>query len=164
MNNLEIINNKIYREVDSFLSLLNIWRFKNQKIVFTNGCFDLMHLGHIDYLSKAADLGNHLIIGLNSDKSVKDIKGDKRPITDEKSRSTLLASLHFVSAVILFDDETPLELIKAIKPDILVKGKDYEIDQIIGHDIVLNGGGKVETIEFLEGYSSTSIIKKISGL
>jgi D-glycero-beta-D-manno-heptose 1-phosphate adenylyltransferase len=138
-----------------------LWNFKEMKVVFTNGCFDILHLGHIEYLAKAANLGDVLVIGMNSDHSVHMIKGDSRPINDEHSRSMVLASLEFVTAVVLFDEETPYELIKTIQPDILVKGRDYKIKEIIGHDIVLAKGGKVKTIELTPGYSTTGIEQKI---
>ena len=160
MNKLEIIRSKIY-QADQLHNTLNVWRLLDKKLVFTNGCFDLLHLGHIDYLSKAADLGDKLIIGMNSDASTSSLKGPGRPITDETSRSTLLAALSFVDAVILFDEPTPLELIKWVQPDVLVKGADYTIDQIVGADLVLNAGGEVKTIEFLQGYSTSLIEKKI---
>jgi len=131
------------------------------KIVFTNGCFDLLHLGHIEYLSRAADLGNELIIGLNSDLSVKRIKGPERPINPEQARAALLASLSCVSAIVVFDEDTPYNLICTIKPDILVKGADYKIDEIAGYDVVLAAGGQVITIPFTEGYSSSLLIDKI---
>lgn len=137
------------------------WNKSNSKIVFTNGCFDIVHRGHIDYLSKAADLGDILIIGLNTDDSVSRLKGNNRPIIDQESRAMLLASLFFVSAVVYFDEDTPYELIKSIQPDVLVKGADYEVHEIVGHDIVLNKGGKVETLEFLPGFSTSAIEKKI---
>ncbi|MBC7913398.1 MAG: adenylyltransferase/cytidyltransferase family protein, partial [Pyrinomonadaceae bacterium] len=127
----------------------------------TNGCFDLLHLGHIDYLAKAANLGNKLVIGLNSDKSTSDLKGPGRPITNQKSRARLLAALYFVDAVVLFDEPTPYNLIKAINPDILVKGADYTIDTIVGADIVLANGGSVKTIEYIDGYSTSAIEQKI---
>lgn len=160
MNRLELINSKILKG-QKLYQMLNIWRFTDQKIVFTNGCFDLLHLGHIDYLSKAADMGNRLIIGLNSDISTTNLKGSSRPITDEVSRASLLASLFFVDAVILFDEETPLNLIAKVKPNVLVKGADYSIDQIVGADLVIASGGIVKTIEYLPGYSTTSIENKI---
>lgn len=160
MNRLELINSKILKG-QKLYQMLNIWRFTDQKIVFTNGCFDLLHLGHIDYLSKAADMGNRLIIGLNSDISTTNLKGSSRPITDEVSRASLLASLFFVDAVILFDEETPLNLIAKVKPNVLVKGADYSIDQIVGADLVIASGGSVKTIEYLPGYSTTSIENKI---
>ncbi len=138
-----------------------MWRFKQLKIVFTNGCFDIIHRGHIEYLSKAKSLGDLLIVGLNTDYSVKRIKGPERPLQDEISRSLILASLKFVDFVILFNEDTPYELIKRIQPDILVKGGDYKSEDIVGHDIVKSKGGKVKTIEFLEGFSSTSLIEKL---
>jgi len=138
-----------------------LWNFKEMKVVFTNGCFDILHLGHIEYLAKAANLGDVLVIGMNSDHSVHRIKGESRPINDEHSRSMVLASLEFVTAVVLFDEETPYELIKTIQPDILVKGRDYKIKEIVGHDIVLAKGGKVKTIELTPGYSTTGIEQKI---
>jgi rfaE bifunctional protein nucleotidyltransferase chain/domain len=160
MSKLELIENKILT-IDKLIPLLNIWRFQDKKIVFTNGCFDLLHLGHIDYLSKAADMGNKLVVGLNSDSSSSLLKGSGRPITDQNSRSHILASLFFVSAVVLFDEETPYELIRAVKPDILVKGADYSIDKIVGADLVLKNGGEVKTLEYIKGYSTTAIENKI---
>jgi D-glycero-beta-D-manno-heptose 1-phosphate adenylyltransferase len=160
MNKLKIVENKVLT-LPNLLKVINIWRLKDQKIVFTNGCFDLLHLGHVDYLAKAADLGNRLIVGLNSDLSTSSIKGPTRPITDEISRSKILASLFFVDAVVLFDEQTPLNLITAVKPDVLVKGADYTIEQIVGADVVLTNGGEVKTIEYIDGYSTTAIEKKI---
>ncbi len=161
MNTLEKLQSKVYADSFAILHTLNVWRFNQQKIVFTNGCFDLLHLGHIDYLAKAADLGNKLIIGLNSDASTSAIKGPSRPITNQESRSCLLAALHFVDAVILFDEPTPINLIKSVNPDVLVKGSDYSVDQIAGADHVISNGGHVQTIEFLSGYSTTSILNRI---
>ena len=160
MSRLENIKNKIYTQAD-LKSALNVWRLLEKKIVFTNGCFDLLHLGHIDYLSKAADMGNKLVIGLNSDLSVSALKGPGRPISDQISRSVILASFSFVDAVVLFDEPTPLQLIELIRPDILVKGADYTIDKIVGADIVSQYGGLVSTIEYLNGYSTSLIEKKI---
>lgn len=157
-----IIEAKIKNPKD-LLFMINAWKVLDNTIVFTNGCFDILHLGHIDYLSKAADKGDKLIIGLNTDASVKKLKGANRPITDEHSRAMLLASLFFVSAVVLFDEDTPYELIKTLKPDVLVKGSDYTVDTIVGSDLVLANGGKVETIEFLPGYSTSAIEKRIKG-
>ncbi len=160
MQRLEITGNKIYtKEVLS--KRIAVWRFLGRKIVFTNGCFDILHLGHIDYLSKASDLGNVLIIGLNSDMSVKKIKGKSRPVNDENSRKMILASLSFVDAVILFDEETPYELIKFINPDVLVKGSDYKPDDIVGADIIKANGGKIITIDLVPGYSTSAIEKRI---
>lgn len=158
---LDFLRRKIYSGPVDFQHTLNIWRFMDEKIVFTNGCFDLIHLGHIDYLAKAADLGHRLIVGLNTDSSTLAIKGPSRPITDQLSRSRILAALFFVDAVILFDETTPESLIKAIRPDVLVKGADYTIDQIVGADLVLSLGGEVQTLEFLPGYSTSSIETKI---
>jgi D-glycero-beta-D-manno-heptose 1-phosphate adenylyltransferase len=137
------------------------WKSKGEKIVFTNGCFDIMHLGHVDYLEKARNLGDRLVIGLNTDNSVSRIKGPSRPIINQTSRSRLMAALAFVDAVVFFDEETPYNLILTILPDILVKGEDYTIDKIIGSDIVMKNGGEVKTIKFVDGYSTSSIIEKI---
>ena len=142
---------------------LAAWRFQDKKIVFTNGVFDLLHTGHITYLTKAAELGEKLIVGLNADTSVKRLKGPDRPVNDEKSRAMLLASFFFIDAVVLFDDDTPLDLITQVMPDILVKGADYSIDNIVGAKEVIANGGEVKTIDFVDGFSSTSIIQKIKG-
>lgn len=160
MKYFDHIKSKILSE-DNLNDLINEWREKNQKIVFTNGCFDLLHLGHIDYLAKAKDLGDKLIIGVNTDDSVRRLKGVYRPLQDENSRLHILAALEFVDAVILFNENTPYELIKKIQPDVLVKGADYKIEDIVGYDIVTSRGGSVKTIEYLEGYSTTSIEQRI---
>lgn len=166
---LEVLQSKIY-EAEPLLKTVATWRFKDQKVVFTNGCFDILHLGHIDYLAKASNLGGKLIVALNSDSSVKlQKKGVNRPLQDQQSRAMILASLHFVDAVILFDDATPLSLIEFLKPDVLVKGADYDANEtdtnskkyIVGSTIVKANGGEVKTIEFLEGYSTTAIENKI---
>ncbi|MBK0382208.1 D-glycero-beta-D-manno-heptose 1-phosphate adenylyltransferase [Pedobacter sp. SD-b] len=161
VQNLNIIQQKIFFSLNDFESQLEIWKKEKQQLVFTNGCFDIMHLGHVDYLSKAADLGTKLIVGLNSDASTKNLKGPTRPICNQKSRAGLLAALFFVDAVILFDEQTPINLISRILPDVLVKGADYNIDQIVGAKEVLANGGEVKTISFLEGYSTSSIEQKI---
>ena len=160
MGKLDLISSKIYT-LENIRRQCMIWRFKEQKIVFTNGCFDILHLGHIEYLAKASELGQVLVIGLNSDLSVRKIKGEHRPINPEYARAMLLASLSFVSAVVLFDEDTPYELIKNIQPDILVKGNDYKVEDIAGHDIVLANGGKVITIELTQGFSTTGIEERI---
>ncbi|MFD2161404.1 D-glycero-beta-D-manno-heptose 1-phosphate adenylyltransferase [Paradesertivirga mongoliensis] len=160
MDNLTLIENKILT-LDKLFPLLSIWKFQDKKTVFTNGCFDLLHRGHVDYLAKASDLGHKLIIGLNSDSSTSSIKGPHRPITDQTSRAQLLASFFFVDAVVLFNEETPYELIKAIKPDVLVKGADYTIDKIVGADLVTANGGEVKTIDYIAGYSTSAIEQKI---
>ncbi len=160
MSRLDNIKSKIYTR-EQIRAVLNVWRLLEKKVVFTNGCFDLLHLGHIDYLSKAADMGDKLVIGLNSDASASALKGPGRPITDQLSRSVMLASFSFVDAVVIFDEPTPLHLIELVRPDILVKGADYSIEQIVGADLVLQYGGEVKTIEYLSGYSTTLIEKKI---
>lgn len=160
MNNLKLIKSKIVSGID-LTRLLSFYRFKDQKIVFTNGCFDLIHLGHIKYLASAADLADVLIIGLNSDSSIKKIKDDNRPILDQESRAITLASFRFINNIVLFDEETPYKLIDHIKPDILVKGGDYKPEEIVGYDIVKNNGGEVKIIDFIKGYSTTAIIEKI---
>ena len=134
---------------------------ENKKIVFTNGCFDILHVGHVRYLSKAKKLGNILIVGLNSDQSVKKLKGDNRPINIFEDRAMLLSSLRFVDLVIMFEEKTPENLIKKIKPDILVKGGDYNIEDIVGYKTVIENGGEVKVLRFHEGYSSSNYINKI---
>jgi len=167
----DLIQSKIYTK-DTIVQQLSIWRFQKKKIVFTNGCFDIVHRGHIDYLAKAADMGDMLIVGVNSDASVKRLnKGDARPLQDEQSRALILAAFSFITAIIIFDEETPQELIQFLKPDVLVKGADYNADEtdkqskkyIVGSDIVRANGGVVKTIEYLEGYSTTAIENKIKG-
>jgi len=137
------------------------WKAQGLRIVFTNGCFDLLHLGHVDYLEKAKALGDKLLVGVNTDASVSRLKGPSRPLQDEMSRARIMASLLFIDAVVLFDEETPYELIKAVMPDILVKGDDYALENIVGHDIVLNNGGEVKTIALVKGYSTSGIVDKI---
>ena len=132
----------------------------NKKIVFTNGCFDLLHIGHVSYLEEAKKLGDILIVGINSDDSVKKIKGPTRPIQNENDRSNILAALKAVDHTILFSEDTPINLIKKIKPDVLVKGGDWQIEQIVGSDFVLNYGGKVQSLNFVDGKSTTSLIEK----
>ncbi len=158
MERLSIIKSKIYTW-DHFQKQLSIWRFKDKKIVFSNGCFDVLHLGHVEYLSKARDLGDILIVGLNSDDSVRRIKGAHRPVNNEEARALILAALSFVDGVILFSEDTPYELIKLVQPDFLVKGKDYDNKVIIGADVVKARGGQVVTIELSKGYSTTHTIE-----
>lgn len=160
MTTLDVTKNKIFDRA-VLGNRLAMWRFLNNKIVFTNGCFDILHRGHIEYLSQARDKGSVLILGLNSDASVKRIKGEGRPVQDEMSRALVLASLRFVDAVILFDEDTPYELIKLVQPDVLVKGADYAEDTIVGADIVKANGGEVVTIPLVEGYSTSEILKKV---
>ncbi|HET6227532.1 MAG TPA: adenylyltransferase/cytidyltransferase family protein [Bacteroidia bacterium] len=167
---LDIVQAKIFTTTQ-LIKTVTVQRFKSDKIVFTNGCFDIIHRGHIHYLAKAADLGNYLVVGVNSDASVKRLgKSTSRPLQDEQTRALVMASLHFVSAVVIFDEDTPLELIKLLKPEVLVKGADYDALEkdvkskkyIVGSDVVKSYGGKVETIDYLENFSTTSIEEKIS--
>jgi len=137
------------------------WREEGHRIVFTNGCFDILHLGHIDYLEKAQALGDKLVLGLNTDASVSRLKGPLRPVVNEQARARLMAALQFVDAVTLFDEPTPKELIEAIQPDILVKGDDYTVETIVGADFVLARGGEVKTVPLVKGYSTTALIEKI---
>jgi len=160
MINQEVVSNRILNKTD-LQKRLNIWRIQCHKIVFTNGCFDLIHAGHIHLLTKAADLGDKLVVGLNSDESVKKLKGEERPINNELTRSQVLASFSYVSAVNVFSEETPYELIKLIAPDILVKGGDYKEEDIVGADIVKQNGGEIITINLLDGYSTSSLEEKI---
>jgi rfaE bifunctional protein nucleotidyltransferase chain/domain len=136
------------------------WREQGQKIVFTNGCFDLLHLGHVDYLEQARHLGDALVVGLNTDASVGALKPG-RPVQDETARARILAALAFVDAVVLFGEPTPLELIELVQPDVLVKGDDYAIDGIVGHELVLNRGGEVRTVPLVPGYSTSRIVERI---
>lgn len=139
---------------------IQFYRSENKKIVFTNGCFDLLHIGHVRYLEQAKSLGDVLIVGINTDASVQVLKGPTRPIQNENDRAEILASLKAVNHTVLFGDETPLALIKQIKPDLLVKGGDWKIDQIVGSDFVLSYGGQVQSLQFINGRSTTSIIEK----
>ncbi|HKL38996.1 MAG TPA: D-glycero-beta-D-manno-heptose 1-phosphate adenylyltransferase [Bacteroidales bacterium] len=160
MDYLEHMQTRIVGE-DHLNPLLTYWRLKDQKIVFTNGCFDILHRGHVEYLAKAASLGDILFVGINSDQSVRKLKGDERPVQDEYSRALLTASMRFVTAVMLFDEDTPYRLIERIQPDVLVKGGDYQEKDIVGADLVRNKGGKVVPVDYTDGYSSSKIIEKI---
>lgn len=151
-------------ELDKLVRLSNSWKKKGDKIVFTNGCFDILHAGHIQYLEAAAQKGDRLIIAVNDDDSVKKLKGESRPINVLSSRLYLLASLQCVNAVCSFSEDTPIEVIKALKPDVLVKGGDYRADDIVGAKEVASWGGKVEIIPFVEGYSTTKLESKILSL
>ncbi len=159
-----MLKNKFFKNHIELSKILKNLKYKNKKIVFTNGCFDLIHPGHIEYLEKAKKLGDILVLGLNSDDSIKKIKGEKRPILKEMDRVYILSCFYFVDYLTIFEEETPYELIKKIKPDILVKGGDWEINKIVGKDIVEENGGKVVIIKYKEGYSTTNIIEKIKRL
>jgi len=155
-----LIEDKIY--IDKFPEeLINDWRKNGQKVVFTNGCFDVLHKGHVQYLEKAKLLGHRLIVGLNSDQSVVRLKGKNRPVQNQESRAFVLAALESVDVVVLFDEDTPLNLILRVKPNILVKGGDYSEEDIVGAKEIKQRGGRVERIDFSEGYSTTAIIDKI---
>ena len=160
MSNLKNIKSKIYSLSDLKIQSEK-WKGKGKKIVFTNGCFDLVHRGHLEVLANTADLGDKLIIGLNSDSSIKDLKGENRPIMDEISRAILLASLQFVDAIVFFSEETPYKLIETLVPDVLAKGGDYKVTEIAGNEVVLENGGEVILVPFIAGFSSTNIVEKI---
>ena len=161
MSILSVIHDKMV-DMDTLLMRLAHWRLKNQKIVFTNGCFDLIHRGHIEYLALTANKGDRLVIGLNTDNSVKLNKGPNRPLNDENSRALALSALSFVDAVVLFEDKTPEAIIEKIKPDVLAKGADYDKKSVVGANFVESYGGKVELIPMTEGYSTTALINKIN--
>ncbi len=139
------------------------WQQAGQRVVFTNGCFDILHYGHVHYLAQARDLGDRLVVGVNSAASVRRLKGLGRPIHDEATRTHLLAALTFVDAVVLFEQDTPLELIRLLQPDVLVKGGDYRPEQIVGAEVVQASGGEVRVLPFVPGYSTTAIEQKIKG-
>jgi rfaE bifunctional protein nucleotidyltransferase chain/domain len=160
MSSLQKIKNKIFA-LEDLKDLRKVWKKEGKKVVFTNGCFDLIHLGHIDYLSKASDLGDRFIIAVNSDRSVSKLKGAGRPIKDELTRTMLLASFNFVDAIFIFNEDTPQKVISELLPDVLVKGGDYDIKEIVGYNEVTKNGGKVVTIPFVEGYSTTNYEQKI---
>jgi rfaE bifunctional protein nucleotidyltransferase chain/domain len=157
---MEEVSNKIKSWPDA-KSFIKEWQHAGQKVVFTNGCFDILHYGHVDYLEKARAMGDKLVIGLNSDTSVNRFKGKDRPIQDQSSRARIMASLQFVDLVILFDEDTPQELISELIPNVLVKGSDYLAENIVGAEVVKKNGGEVKTIEFVPGYSTSRIIEKI---
>ncbi|MDP2929429.1 MAG: D-glycero-beta-D-manno-heptose 1-phosphate adenylyltransferase [Candidatus Omnitrophota bacterium] len=145
----------------NLVKILSSLRKKGKRIVFTNGCFDIIHVGHIDYLSKAKRLGDILVVGLNSDSSVRKIKGKNRPINKESDRAKVLSSLYFVDYITIFNETTPENLIKKVRPDILVKGSDWKAGDIVGSSFIKGYGGKIKRISFVKGYSTTSLIKKI---
>ncbi len=156
-------NNKIFTFVE-MQHQVKRWRLLDKTIVFTNGCFDILHEGHLAILSQSAELADVLVVGVNTDASVRRLKGESRPINIESFRAKLLSEMTMVDAVILFDEPTPLELIRMITPDVLVKGGDYAVDQIVGAEEVIKNGGEVKIIPFLQGFSTTSLIKKIQEL
>jgi rfaE bifunctional protein nucleotidyltransferase chain/domain len=156
-----LLKNKLQSK-EQVLKQISALQAQGKKIVFTNGCFDILHPGHVDYLSQARDSGDFMALGLNTDASVKKLnKAPNRPVNDENSRALVLAGLACIDAIVLFDEETPYELIKFLQPDVLVKGDDYKPEQIAGYDIIKAKGGEVKTIPFLKGYSTTALINKI---
>ncbi len=168
MNNTKMqhIQSKILQpeEKDRLRRMLHYWRFHERRIAFTNGCFDILHAGHIDYLARAADTADALIVGLNTDASVRRIKGSSRPLNMQDARSKLLAAMSFVDAVVLFEEDTPAQLINIIIPDILVKGDDWRMEDIVGADVVIKNQGKVLTMPLLQGFSTSALINKIKSL
>ncbi len=160
-----LYHNKLSKKIvaaNDISRALNLERFYDKKIVFTNGCFDILHRGHVEYLSKARDLGNVLVLGLNTDASVKrQNKSPERPVNNQETRATIIAALECVDYVVLFDEDTPLELIKLVQPDVLAKGADYKPEDIVGYDIVKARGGQTITIPLTEGFSTTGLIDKL---
>lgn len=152
--------NKIL-SLEALLQKIQEWKEEGKKVVFTNGCFDLLHPGHVDLLERAADLGDELIVALNSDLSVRRLKGPERPVMKDENRAIMLAALQSVSAVVIFHEDTPLELITLVKPDVLVKGGDYTLSNIVGAEFVLNQGGRVEILKLLDNFSTSIIIETI---
>ncbi|MFN8338707.1 MAG: D-glycero-beta-D-manno-heptose 1-phosphate adenylyltransferase [Saprospiraceae bacterium] len=155
------IKDKVYTDINLAIQKIQEWKDEGKKIVFTNGCFDLIHIGHVLYLEEAKNLGDILVVAANSDASVSKLKGSHRPIKDQYNRSHILAALQSVDMVLIFEEDTPYELIAAILPDILVKGGDWSVDQIVGSEVVLSHGGTVQSLQFLDGYSTTALEKKI---
>tara|TARA_B100000700_G_scaffold288601_1_gene345239 strand:- start:2127 stop:2615 length:489 start_codon:yes stop_codon:yes gene_type:complete len=160
MQTLQRLENKIYT-LKALDFKVRDWKKNKKKIVFTNGCFDILHQGHIDILAKSADLGNKLIVAINSDDSIKKLKGDERPITKQKTRSMLLASFSYIDAVIIFEEDTPLKLIQKLMPDVLAKGEDYQKHDIVGYKEIIENGGDVITIPLTQGFSTTNIVNQL---
>jgi len=157
----ETTDRRIFDRI-SAARMVNVWRLKSDRIVFTNGCFDILHRGHVEYLQEAAALGDRLVVGVNSDASVRRIgKGDDRPLNDQDSRAKVLAALRCVDAVVIFDEDTPLELISAVQPDVVAKGGDWKPEQIVGADVVKARGGEVRSLKLVDGFSTTALVEKI---
>ncbi len=163
MTQLEHIQNKIVSS-EAIQAIAQQAKLDGKTIVFSNGCFDLVHRGHVEYLAKAADLADIFVLGLNTDASVQRLKGSDRPLQDEVARAILMAGFAFIDYVVLFDEDTPYNLIKLVQPDVLVKGKDYKAENVVGYDTVTKHGGTVQTIELTEGYSTTNIVNKIKNM
>lgn len=169
MSRLSYLENKIV-SLEEAKRLISLWQMKGDKVVFTNGCFDILHKGHVTYLAKSADLGNRLVVALNTDSSVREQgKGDDRPINSEDARAIVLAGLGFVDLIVFFSEQTPLDIVKELLPDVLVKGSDYDPAEkdpnskkyIVGSDVVRANGGEVKVIDLVDGFSTTSILSKI---
>ncbi len=156
-----MIKDKLYTDWSKAHEKVKQWRDEGDTIVFTNGCFDLLHIGHVLYLEEAKTLGNRLIIAVNSDESTRRLKGPNRPIKDEYNRTHILAALESTDMVLTFDQDTPFEIIQLLLPDVLVKGGDWKSDQIVGSDIVIKNGGTVRSLKFVDGYSTTALEQKI---
>ncbi len=163
MNLIEIYNSKI-QPLKQLKHTVASWHIRPCRVVFTNGCFDILHIGHVHYLQEAKSLGDKLIVGINSDKSVKKLKGQDRPINNEKDRAMVIAALGVVDGVIIFNEDTPLHLIQELNPTILVKGGDWPVDKIVGAEHVIQNGGEVHSLPFVTGYSTSNIIQKIKEL
>lgn len=163
MKATERIHHKIMSR-EEIARQVSIWKLVSKRIVFTNGCFDILHGGHLDLLSKAAMLGDVMIVGLNSDDSVRRLKGSERPVNNEQFRAQMLSHLQMVDAVVVFGEDTPLELIRAVQPDVLVKGGDYRAEDVVGYEDVTAGGGRVEIIPLVEGLSTSALIERIRAL
>ncbi|MDC0584690.1 D-glycero-beta-D-manno-heptose 1-phosphate adenylyltransferase [Bacteroidales bacterium] len=161
MKQLDYIQSKILERDTTLVETIEQVKKEGKKIVFTNGCFDIIHRGHVEYLAKARDKGDFMVLGLNTDASVQRLKGPTRPLQDEHTRALVLAAFTFIDCVVYFDEDTPLALISEIIPDVLVKGADYKPEDIVGYDIVTQNGGSVATIEFVQGHSSTNVINKM---
>lgn len=155
------IHSKIFSNRTDITSTINEWQENGERVVFTNGCFDIVHKGHIDYLFEASKLADRMVIGLNTDASVQELKGNGRPVNNNDARALIIAALGFVDMVVFFDEETPKELIDAVQPDVLTKGSDYIAENIVGYDTVMAKGGKVTTIDLTEGFSTTALIERI---
>ncbi len=158
----KFIKDNVSQDFLSAKAKVEEWQASGKKVVFTNGCFDLLHKGHISYLAEAKGLGDKLVVGLNSDASVKRLKGESRPVKNEQNRLICMASLKMVDLVVVFTEDTPLDLIKTINPNVLVKGGDWNIDQIVGSEEVIKNGGEVKSLAFIEGESTTHLINKIN--
>lgn len=163
MKATERIHHKIM-SLEEIARQVSIWKLVSKRIVFTNGCFDILHAGHLDLLSKAAMLGDVMIVGLNSDASVRRLKGAERPVNNDQFRALMLSHLQMVDAVVVFEEDTPLELIRTVQPDVLVKGGDYSAEDVVGYEDVIAGGGHVEIIPLVEGLSTSALIERIRTL